>query len=324
MPTTLPELTQTIDNEFVETFYSIKAEAIDNILDATPVTAMLRAHGCFTPKVGGKFLTETLKYAVGNETVAVEETDLLPVGKTETETMAIWTWRRQVSAVQYGMFEVQENSGEDAIKSLIAKRLTEARDSMSQKMETDWTRTAALTETGKEIQGLRDVVPPFADRATGTFGRVARSNPWWQANYKQWTAPNEIHMLDDMRNLFNTIGDNTEDPDMILTTQALYELYEDFAENKVQIVQDTAGHLADLGFQILRYKGKALTWTPNLSAGEMMMLNSKYLKVYYDPNMFMDMGPFVQQPRQVYRLAHLFNCMNTTSSQLRRHGLLYN
>lgn len=323
MPTTLPTLTQTIDNEFVETFYSIRAEAIDNILDATPVTALLKMHGCFESKVGGKFLTETLRYEVGNDAEAVDENDLLPMGTTETETMAIWTWRRQVVPVQYNIFEVQENSGPDAIKSLVQKRLSEARDALSQKMETDWFRATVTGETGKEIQGIRDVVPAYADRATGTFGRVARSNDWWQPKYKQWTSPNEIHMLEDMRNLYNTISDNYLDPDMIITTQDLYELYEDFAENKVQLVQDNAGKMVDLGFQVLRYKGKTLIWSPNVPSGNMYMLRSSALKIKYDPNMFMDMGEFQQQPRQTVRLAHLFNCMNTTSNELRRHGLLY-
>ena len=324
MVDTLPSLIQTIDNEFVETFYSIKAEAIDNILDATPVMALLRMMGCFKPQVGGKFITDTIKYAVGNSATAVDENDLLPMGVTETETMSIFTWRRQVVPVQYNLFEVQENSGKDKIKDLVAKRLTEARDAMSQKMEADFCRATVTDESGKEIQGLRDVVPTFANRATGTFGRISRANSYWVPKYKAMTLPSEIHLLDDMRNLYNTISDNQEAPDMILTTQELYELYEDFAENKVQIVRDVAGKMADLGFNVLRFKGKTLTWTPNLAADEMLMLNSSYIRVNYDPNMFMDMGPFEQQPRQPVRLAHLFNCMNTTSDQLRRHGLLYN
>ncbi|KKL11579.1 hypothetical protein LCGC14_2544440, partial [marine sediment metagenome] len=39
MATTLPELTETIDNAFLHTWYEIRKEAIDNIIDATPVWA---------------------------------------------------------------------------------------------------------------------------------------------------------------------------------------------------------------------------------------------------------------------------------------------
>ena len=45
MPTTLPTLTETFDNAFTHTWYEIRPEAIDNILEATVFTMALKEYG---------------------------------------------------------------------------------------------------------------------------------------------------------------------------------------------------------------------------------------------------------------------------------------
>ena len=90
MATTLPSLTETLDTIFTNTWYEIRAEAIDNILNANVIWAALRQAGSFRPQVGGRFITRTVLY--GETPVeAVIKGDLLPEGETELETLARWT-----------------------------------------------------------------------------------------------------------------------------------------------------------------------------------------------------------------------------------------
>jgi len=331
MATTLPSLTETIDNAFLHTWYEIRPEAIDNILDATVITAALKERGCFKTQVGGRYIERTIKY--GKESAsAVAKGDTLPSGETELETAALWKWKYIVSHAQRSVFDDQVNSGPSRIKSLVETRLTAARDALTERMETDFTRAISSTAetTDKTVQGLNEMIPPYASRASNTYGGIARSNTWWVPNYKSMTANPEVNLLSDMKNLFNTCSKGLQAPNLIITDQTWFELYEDFALEVSQIVKDESTHLADLGYQVLRFKGKPMVWTDSvrtLNSGtyysQMLFLNTDFIEVVYDPNLYFAMGNWKDIPLQGERIAHILSAMNVTSTQLRRHGRLY-
>ncbi|MEK0325385.1 MAG: hypothetical protein QQN63_06735, partial [Nitrosopumilus sp.] len=114
---TLPSLTRTIDDAFVTTWYEIREEAIDNILNATVIWAALMGAGSFTPQVGGQFITRTIVHGE-QAAVDVARGDTLPQGEPELETMARWTWRYIATHVQRSVFDDQINNGPSKIKDL--------------------------------------------------------------------------------------------------------------------------------------------------------------------------------------------------------------
>lgn len=323
MATTLSTFTKTIDNAFTETWYEIRPEAIDNILLATVVWAALMKNGCFTPQVGGNSIERTVKYAVGAPATPVVKGDILGQGEYQTETAAFWTWRYLASSIQRSVFDDQQNNGKFRIKDYVKKRTLEAKESLEQNYETSLLQAEVTGETGKAIQGLNDIVPSFTNRATGTYGGIARSNPWWVPQYLQSVAPLEINLLSNMKTLYNNIFMNQQPPDLLLTSQSLFETYEEFALDQVQIIKDESTYLADLGFEVLRFKGKPLIWTPNMAANNVLMLNTNYIEVVYDPELWFDMTEFKPIPLQGERIAHILCTMNVISPQLRRHGRLY-
>ena len=342
IPTTLPQWTRMLDNAFVETWYEIRPEAVDNILLATPVWAFLKEKGCFKKQEGSEFITRTLKYAVGVTPQFVAKGDTLPMGVVETETMARWTFRNLASHVQRDSFTDRENAGKFRIKDYVKKRLTEARDALVQLYETTVLNAVNTAETGKVWQGLNDIVPDYANATTGTYGSVARpsgyaqiaaangvykpdptkANGWWGPAYKQMTLPYEVNLVSDMKVLYNSVHNNQEPPTCLISDQATFELYEEFAVDKSQIVKDDTTMMADLGFETLRFKGKPFFWTPNIAAGNMLMLNTNYIEVVYDPNMWFDMTEWKPIPNQTDRVAHILCSGNIVSDQLRRHGRL--
>jgi hypothetical protein len=322
MPTTLPTFTKTIDDLFMQTWYDIKAEASDNILNATPVWAALKAKGCFKPQAGGNIIERTLDYAIPTVT-AVDKTDVLPMGVIETRTAAMWTFRTLASHVQRDAFTDRENRGSYRIYDYVANRIEKARTALLQQYETNVLRAIVTDESGKEIQGLNDMVPVYASRATGNYGGVARSNTWWQPKYKQLVAPYEVNLVDNMKNLYNTISMGMEAPDLLITDQTLFELYESFGLEMSQIVKVANGPLVDLGFEVIKFKGKDMIWTSNMTANNMLFLNTSRIEVVYDPGMWFDMTEFKPIPLQTDRIAHILCTMNMISTELRRHGRLY-
>src|SRR3990172_5992698 len=135
MPTTLPTYTRTLDDAFVTTWYEIREEAIDNILNAVVVWNALMGAGAFTEQVGGEIITRTIRYG---EIAAQQVTkgSVMTPGEPKLETMALWQWKYLASNVQRSVFDDQKNAGPSKIKDYVGSRITAARDGLEQKFET--------------------------------------------------------------------------------------------------------------------------------------------------------------------------------------------
>lgn len=338
MATTLPELTRTIDNAFVHTWYEIRKDAIDNILDSTVMWAALKGAGCMKEQVGGEYITRTLRYGE-QDAVEVTKGDTLPQGEPELETMALWRWKTLASHVQRSLFDDQKNNGPNKIKDLVGTKLQAAKEGIEQKLESSIFNTFASSETGRALQGINDLIPSRANRTSGTYGGITRpsaytagangvevasgGNTWWGPKYLPGTLTTiEDDLLTDMKKLYNSVHNNQSPPNLIVTTQTIFEIYEEFALDISQIVKDESSRLADLGFEVLRFKGKPLIWTPNVDANAVLMLNTDFIEVVYDPTYWFDMTDWKTIPTQDIRIAHIVAFVNIISSQLRRHGRL--
>lgn len=326
---TLPSLTRTINDLFVTTWYAIQKQATDNILDATPVMALLKARGRMKSQVGELFINRKVKYAYP-EAQAIAKGSTLDVGETESETMARWNWKWLAIPVQRSPFDDQMNSGAGKIKSLVEMELANARDGLSQRLEQNLFRVRSDYddgEAGLNPHSLFDIVPAPASKATGTYGQIARTNTsnsksWWQPRYNTVSAPVAVNLLTEMRTLFNDCTNNQETPNLILTTQEWFETYEEFAEDKGQIVLSERSTLANLGFTTLLYKGKEMVWTDDMPDNRMLMLNTDYIDLVYDPRYWMTASDWHPYPTQLEQVMHILCCYNVISWQLRRHGSL--
>lgn len=331
MATTLPSLTETLDNAFLHTWYQIRPQATDNILRGTPLMALLKEKGCFKKQVGGRLITRTVFYDYVSPS-AVTKGSSLGEGETETETMAVWTWRYLASPIQRSVFDDQKNSGPDKIRDYVSTKIERARQGFKQKHETDFFNTHVTDETGTAMQGLNDLIPPTATRATGTYGKINRptnftlnvpdaGNTWWSPKYDSITGPIDVTLVTDMRRAFNTVYANQEKPDAIVTDQTTYELYEEFGTDAAQIMMNgTTKKILDLGFDSCQFKGATMIWTPNITASNLLYLTTEYLDVVYDPNMWASMSHWKDAGggKTGERLAHILTALNVVSDQPRR------
>ena len=320
MATTLPVFTRTIDNAFTTTWYDIKATAVDQILDATVIWALMKMKAMFKTQEGGNLIERTVRYALP-PTKSIKKGSILNQGEYENRTAAFWTFRQLSAHVQRSLTDDVANRGRYRIVDYVKARTEDAMDALVQQYERDVLRTEVTDESGQEIQSFNDIVPAYANRATGYYGKIARSNDWWQPKYLQFTAPKEINLLSNMKEFYNTVGNNQSNPDIIITDKTNYEMYEDFGLDAVQIIGTQK--ILDLGFETLKFKGKDLIWTPNITAGDMLFLNSRYIEAVYDPAMWFDMTEWKTPPLQLERIAHILCRMNIISTSLRRHGRLY-
>lgn len=337
MPTTLPALTETLDNAFMHTWYQIRKEATDNILNGTPLMAILREKGCMVKQVGGRYITRPVFYSIPTPT-NVQKGDNLGEGETETETQFMWTWRYIAVAVQRSFFDDQINAGPDKIRDYVATKLERARQSFQQKHESDVFNAQVTAETGKAMQGLLDIVPTSTTNAsTGTYGLIARptafsgntpstGNIWNSPRYVTFTGPIDVTLVTDLTTLFNTCENNQQDaPDIFVTDRPTFEIYEEFGRDSAQIMMSgSTKKVLDLGFNALQFKGGTMIWSSNMTASHVKALNSNYLEYVYDPNFWNMMTPWKDMGGGVTadRVAHILSAQNLITDQPRRHGEL--
>lgn len=322
MPTTLPVLTQTMDDYFLSTWTKIYADkAADNIMLGTPTWAMLKSRGCVTTQRGGYNVTDSMRYQLPTPFHPVKGQEM-QAGETPTRTMGIWPFRNLAISVQRDLFDDSANLGEFKIRDYVQDRLDDAQDSLAQQFEIDlWTAFDA-TNISPAWVSLNDMIPNYSNRATGTYGGIARSNSWMQAKYFAFTGNIDIDYEDTLVNAYNTISANQEPPNLLVSDQTNYQAYERAAMATGQIIKGKGG-IADLGFETLYFKGKEWFWTPNIAAGETRMLNTNHIKFVYNPVLWMQMTPWKDGQLNLYRVAQILCQGVLYSRQLRRHGLIY-
>ncbi len=340
----LSTFTKLIDDDFVNTWYEIREEAIDNILDATVMYLAFREFNSLTSQVGSDMITRTISYGEKKKQ-NITKGSTLQQNVVERETMAWWNWAYTAIDINRALLDDQKNAGKFRIKSYIATRLEGARNDSIQGLEDDLFRWQAFA--ANQMNGLWDIVPPATAIGTGadyggtwdpaglavspiytsgtTQGNIDRSsNAYFRPHYKNGTDPSSVNLLADMRTFWNTISANLLPPNFMVADQDLYEYYEDEVSDKQQIVRSAFTRMAtDLGFEVLTFKGAPLTWTGGLSGSDkMLFLNMDFIELVYDPNYWFDMTEWFTTPSQLERVSYIVSAMQLIDTQPRRHGLL--
>jgi hypothetical protein len=331
---TLPSLTRRMDTAFTTTWYEMQAKATDNILDSNVISAALRAKGCFKPQKGGDSIERTIRY--GTKTaIAVAKGDTLPTGEDELETAAFWDWKYIAVHVQRSFQDDQKN--------------TAARDAMDSKYESCLIAAVDTTTGGLPLRAARDPYSLFnilpgtsgtyynytesgSTTADYTYGGIKTSsvNTWWQGKYTTATNPCTMNLKDQLRTLYNTAcGGSNDRPDLGITTQTVFEAFEDVCESEIQRVSQDSGktgrRLAQLGYDVLYYKGAEMVWTPASAwpTGVTLLLCTRYIDVVYDPGAWFAMTPWAYVQNGLERICRIVSTFTgPICYQLRRQARL--
>jgi len=338
LPTT-PLNSQILDTMFLHTWFKIRGEAIDNILNGNVVTAALKANGCFKTQVGERHISRPVRYGV-KTAYNVMKGDTLDSVETEGETVALWNWKTTIVDIQRSFQDDQMNAGAGKMKDLVATKLQWARDALNTKIE-DSIVAAVDTTNGTAAQSYRALRDPYSlqnmlplaasymnqTAATYYYGGIdtGTGNTWWQTKGQTMHAPALMNLEKDMQQLYNNCGDQGADtPNLILMDQTRFEAFEDICANRIQLVQDVGSPLAKLGYDVLKYKGAQVVWSAHSAISTraaVFMLNTKYIDVVYDPTSWFQMIPFMPLPNQLERVARIVcSWSGVVSNQLRRHG----
>ncbi len=350
MAATLPTQTRTIDDDWTNTWYEIRAEVIDNVSSATILWLALKEHGCFVPQTGGEYVERTVGYGQKN-TQRFSKGAVLDQSTVPADTAGLWNWRYFLVDANRSLVDDAKNAGKFKVKSYLARRIEMCRTALVEDSETYSMQWGAYYDGDAQFNGLYDICPLYTaetavgagsasdSQASGTSnGGINRSNAWW----RNWVAynggsedkatyiagdtaePYALNLTTDLRHLWNSVTANQEAPNFILTSQGMYEAYEDEASDKQQIVQSSFTKKAiDLGFDAFTFKGATMSWTGKQSENHLHMLNMNYIEFPYNPNAWFDMTDWMTTPNQLERVSYII-CMTPglITTQPRRHGAL--
>ena len=121
-----------------------------------------------------------------------------------------------------------------------------------------------------------------------------------------------------MRTVYNTVSIGSDQPQVILTTQGLYEAYED---SLVDQIRYTNTEMADAGFQNLMFKGTPITYDADqdqTTTHKMDFLNFRYLRVVGHSDTWFKNTPFVRPNNRDARTSQIlcygqFVCMKRSA-----------
>lgn len=351
MANTLPQLNRQLEDDFVNTWYEIRAAVVDNILEATVFSLALKEFGAMKPQLGGEFgWTDTVGYGK-KTTQRFQEGSTVSQSTPQLDTFARLDWRYFCVDVNRSLIGDAKNMGKYQIKSYLTRRLGAARDALVQDLETYLMQWGSFYAAPLQINGLWDIVAPeSALSSTGggsssdthesgtSNGNISRANSWWlnwvayndasQSNADRVAGPTnepyDLNLVSDMDHTFNSISANRESPNFLMSGQLLYEAYVAEMRDRIQIVRTGFNKTAaDLGFETVTFRGATYAYTDKITTLHMVMLNMNYIDFNFHPNVWFEMTDWKDTANQFERVAYIVSMTpGLATSQPRRHGVM--
>lgn len=314
-------LTEVLDNLYASTWQHMRDEVIDNVFDSAPFWFWLKEHNKLRSVSGGRHILDTLEYAKNDGVGFIGRGGTVPMNDREFLTNSVWDWRYlQAPLVRFGVDD-QKNRGKTRILELVKSKLSNARESLVDVLET--TLFGAAGVEGGAFDGLQHLVADDPT-ASASVGQIAQNTEtWWRNKTDNMTGVSfATSGTARMRTMLNNCMNNRkrDRPDIMMTTQFVFEQYED---NILDKYQHTDKKMNDLGFENLKFKNVPLVWSPACGAGRMYFLNTRFLTFVYDPALYFDMTEWKAIPDQVNdRAAQIISACALTTNRRRVQGVL--
>lgn len=288
----------------------------DNIHKSNAVFYWIKKNGGMKEEDGGERIVEPLMYATNSTAGSYSGYDQLDVTPQDGIDSAEFNWKQYSASITISGKEERQNAGSSRIINLLEAKTNQAELSLTQSLSTGLFSDG----TGNGSKDLTGLVAMVA--STGTYGGIVSSTyTWWQAGVE---STSEALGLAKMRTGFNSASVGGKDtPDLIVTTQTLYESYEGlFTQTLISggganFVTQSEGmkRASDGGFQSQNFKGVPVVWDELCNSGVMYFLNTKHMKLTAHQDANFKTTDFVKPENQDARTAQILFMGNLTCNR---------
>ena len=295
------------------TLAKYRDQLTDNVFTARPLTYFLTDKGRIRMIDGGTKIVEPLIYGTNSTVSSYEGYDTIGLTAQTGITAAEFEWKQYAASIAISGIEEAKNNGDAAILNLLEAKVMQAEESLREGFNTMFFGDGT-GNSGKNWNGLGNLV-----EASGTVGGINRAtggNEYWRS-YEENTAG--ALTLAQMNTAYNSVSVGNDHPDMVLTTQTLYEKYESLLQPQLRY---TDTKTADAGFQNLLFKAAPVTFDTGCTAGVMYFLNSKYLTLVGHSGKWFSQTEFVRPENLDARYALIMCYGNLTVRNAKKQGKL--
>ena len=295
------------------TLANYRDKLTDNVFTARPLTYWLSDKGRIRTESGGTKIVEQLIYGQNDTVKSYSGYETLSLTPQDGISAAEYEWKQYGASIAISGIEEAKNNGEHAIINLLEAKIMQAEESLregfNQMFFADGTGNS-----GKNWNGLANLVE--SGNTVGGIDSSAVGNEFWRS-YEENTA-GALTLLQ-MSTAYNSVSVGNDHPDVILTTQTLFEKYESLLMPQLRY---TDTKTADAGFQNLLFKSAPIMYDVHATAGTMFFLNSKYLKLVGHTDKWFAQTDFVRPENQDARFALIMCYGNLVCSNRKKQGKL--
>ena len=295
------------------TLAKYRDQLTDNVFTARPLTYFLTDKGRIRMIDGGTKIVEPLIYGTNSTVASYSGYDTIGLTAQTGITAAEFEWKQYAASIAISGIEEAKNNGDSAILNLLEAKVMQAEESLREGFNTMFFGDGT-GNSGKDWNGLGNLV-----EASGTVGGINRAtggNEYWRS-YEENTST--ALTLAQMSTAYNTVSVGNDHPDMILTTQTLFEKYEALLQPQLRY---TDTKTADAGFQNLLFKAAPVVYDVHCTAGIVYFLNSKYLTLVGHSSKWFAQTSFVQPEDVDARYALIMCYGNFTCRNAAKQGKL--
>jgi hypothetical protein len=295
------------------TLANYRDQLTDNVFTARPLTYFLMDKGRIRMLNGGTKIVEPLIYGQNSTVGSYEDYNTISLTPQSGISAAEFDWKQYAASIAISGIEEAKNNGEQEVINLLEAKIMQAEESMregfNQMFFADGTGNS-----GKNWNGLGNLVE--SGNTVGGIDSSDADNTWWRS-YEENTAG--ALTLAQMATAYNSVSVGNDHPDMVLTTQTLFEKYEALLQPQLRY---TDTKTADAGFQNLLFKAAPVTYDAHCTAGVMYFLNSKYITLVGHSDKWFSQTEFVRPENMDAQYALIMCYGNLTIRNRKKQGKL--
>ena len=295
------------------TLANYRDQLTDNVFTARPLTYFLMDKGRIRMLDGGTKIVEPLIYGQNSTVGSYSGYDTISLTAQAGISAAEYDWKQYAASIAISGIEEAKNNGEAEIINLLEAKIMQAEESMREGFNQMFFGDGT-GNSGKNWNGLGNIV-----ESGNTVGGIDSSdalNDWWRS-YEENTAG--ALTLAQMATAYNSVSVGNDHPDMVLTTQTLFEKYEALLQPQLRY---TDTKTADAGFQNLLFKAAPVTYDAHAPAGTVFFLNSKYLTLVGHSGKWFSQTEFVRPENLDAQYALIMCYGNLTCRNRKKQGKL--
>jgi len=321
-------ITHEVNNIITSTFDNRRKAITNNVYDFYPVFKLLKEKGQTAVPTGGQYAEYPVAMAKNETGRFIGRGGTVPLSDTEFLDIARYIWSTYAININNYREDLRINRGKPLVLSLLKAKVKNTEQAIADNLEN------ALADNpvpgSVVLTALSDIVKT-SSQTSGTTGGITRDANIW---YNQLTSMSgesaALYLTDRMMTMMNNcsvVGQGIQRlPDIIVTTQTIYEYYEMEVEKANQNYNKA---ILDLGFGGgLKYKQATMVWSPPFStnqANNMFFLNSSNLQVQIDPFANMRMTSWKEIPNQPFdSVAQIVVVSQLVCNCLRNQGVITN